>query len=63
MPYEVAEGCISCGICADECPEEAIKQNGILYVIDQTICKECGTCKNVCPRELIIFKEKEIQLS
>ena len=59
MAYEITEDCISCGMCADECPSDAIKQDGILYRIDQELCTECGTCEETCPRKTVIRTERE----
>ena len=47
--------CISCGVCAPECPVEAIKEEGGTYVIDAN-CIDCGVCVGVCPVTAISAK-------
>ena len=56
MSYLITDDCLSCGVCADECPSEAIKEGEDKYVIDQETCTQCGTCKDVCPSEAIVEK-------
>ena len=53
---KITDECISCGACADECPEEAIYEDEDLdtYVIDQDKCSECLTCIDTCPTEAIV---------
>ena len=34
MAYVINDECISCGVCADECPVEAISEGDDKYVID-----------------------------
>ena len=46
--------CIKCGICTDECPEEAISEGEETYVIDKNKCTDCGACADACPSEAII---------
>ena len=55
--YKITDECISCGACADECPEEAISENDELdrFEIDQSKCTQCGTCIDTCPTEAIII--------
>ncbi|MDY6965753.1 MAG: 4Fe-4S binding protein [Halobacteriota archaeon] len=48
-----AEKCISCGLCVEECPLDAIKQN-IVYKIDES-CDRCERCIKVCPTGAIDF--------
>lgn len=51
MAYFITDDCISCGLCADECPVEAISEGEDKYVIDPELCTECGNCAEVCPVE------------
>jgi ferredoxin len=45
----ITEECIVCGVCQDECPEEAIREAESRFVIDPDRCSDCGTCAEVCP--------------
>jgi len=50
--------CISCGLCADACPKNAIHYDAV-YTIDET-CDECGDCVNVCPTSAIAFHDEDV---
>jgi len=41
--------CSQCGVCAEECPVEAIQANETTYDIDADACTNCGICAEVCP--------------
>jgi ferredoxin len=49
MAYVINDDCISCGACADSCPNEAISEGDGKYVIDAEKCIDCGACADVCP--------------
>lgn len=51
MAYFINDECISCGVCADECPVEAISEGDDKYIIDPDLCTDCGACADVCPVE------------
>jgi len=54
MPRKIdADECISCGACAEVCPEDAISEGEDAYVIDPEKCTDCGTCEPECPVEAI----------
>ncbi|WP_406661743.1 4Fe-4S binding protein [Methanolobus sp. ZRKC3] len=50
--YSINRNCISCGICKDACPVEAISE-GDIYKINSLICLECGNCYEKCPVDAI----------
>lgn len=60
MAYLITEECILCGACEPECPNEAISEGDIVYVIDPDRCTECvgfydeSQCAAVCPVDACI---------
>ncbi|MBQ9432233.1 MAG: 4Fe-4S binding protein [Kiritimatiellae bacterium] len=45
--------CVGCGLCASNCPVEAIAADGDKYKIDSDKCVDCGACAGNCPSEAI----------
>ena len=54
--------CVSCGVCADVCPEEAITIRDIAE-IDPRKCTGCGSCVDECPNRAIFLVKLEKALS
>ena len=42
MAYVINDDCISCGVCAGNCPVSAISEGDGKYVIDADTCIDCG---------------------
>lgn len=63
------ELCTGCGLCANNCPKDAISFLWGKAEIDQRKCVRCGLCVKACPRGAIVEKvvieakalEKEVQ--
>ena len=52
------ERCVACGVCALQCPREAIDiYKGCYAVVDVTKCVGCGICEKACPAGSIMVKE------
>lgn len=47
-------GCIGCGLCARNCPSDAVAVEQNLAHIDQEKCTHCGVCKEKCPVKIIL---------
>ena len=60
MALLINEDCINCGACEPECPNNAISEGDVIYVIDPEKCTECvgahdePQCKLVCPVDCIV---------
>ena len=55
----VPDKCVQCGICAELCRFEAIRQEEQTYSIDRIACEGCGVCSEFCPAGAIILREEE----
>lgn len=56
--------CTSCGLCEPVCPNQAISEDDLIYVIDSSKCTECieqsdssPKCLKVCPIADCILKD------
>jgi len=49
VAYKISDACISCGLCASECPASAINEGDGKYEVDADVCIDCGNCADVCP--------------
>lgn len=50
-------GCIGCGLCVRNCPEQAVKVENFHAVIDHEKCIGCGACQEKCPKKSIVINE------
>jgi dissimilatory sulfite reductase (desulfoviridin) alpha/beta subunit len=54
--------CISCGVCADICPSDAITMEDGYPVIDREKCIHCGECVTSCPTEAWQIGEQGVKV-
>ncbi len=50
-------GCIGCGICEKNCPQQAVFVKNNVALIDYTKCNGCGICVAKCPKKAIQWIE------
>ena len=55
--FLITEGCIGCGTCAENCPQQCI-ESGEPFVIRQEHCLHCGLCAENCPVECIARRDE-----
>ena len=61
MPWVNQDLCVSCGICVDECPVEAITQDqSSKAIINDDKCIRCGKCHDVCPQDAVRHDSERI---
>ncbi len=59
MSLIIKDACINCDVCEPECPNGAISQGELIYVINSSLCTECvghhdtPQCVEVCPVDCI----------
>ncbi|MBA7703905.1 Ion-translocating oxidoreductase complex subunit B [subsurface metagenome] len=57
--------CLGCGLCAQNCPREAVWFLGGQAEIDQNRCNLCRLCVEVCPQgaivEVVLVSKDELE--
>ena len=46
-------GCVGCGLCEKACPQNAIRLENGIAVVDKELCIGCGLCEKTCPKNVI----------
>lgn len=55
VAYKITQDCLGCGTCQSNCPQDAIRDGEVMYIIDPVKCNECvgyfqlPKCAEVCP--------------
>jgi len=47
----MSDKCISCGICVDECSDDALTIEDDRLKVNFAVCAACGKCAEVCPQQ------------
>jgi len=57
--------CIGCGLCVENCPQQAIMIVSATANINQNRCNQCRRCLEVCPKgaivELVTVSREELE--
>ena len=67
MALMIADDCIACDACVDECPNNAIEEEDPIYIINPDRCTECvchydePACIAVCPVDCIISDPDHVE--
>ena len=46
-------GCVGCGLCEKACPQNAIRLENGIAVVDKELCIGCGLCEKTSPKNVI----------
>lgn len=61
MPWINEDLCVSCGLCVDDCPVDAITlKEDQKAIINEDECIRCGQCHDVCPQEAVRHDSERI---
>ncbi len=60
-PLSDIDKCIKCGLCKEECPENAI-EIGDVVVIDPYKCSGCGKCASLCPTDALFIEKQGTEI-
>ncbi len=60
MPWVDNDDCVGCGICADQCPVDAIRMEDNKAIIDMDSCIRCGICHGICPKNAVKHDSEKI---
>ena len=53
--------CVACGVCALQCPREAINiYKGCYAIVELEKCVGCGICAKACPANAITIEMQEV---
>lgn len=67
MALKITDECINCDVCEPACPNDAIYQGEIIYVIEPDKCTECvghydtPQCVEVCPVDCIPLDPEHVE--
>jgi len=50
--------CDQCGVCADNCPEDAIQLENGAFLVNSDTCTGCRICIEVCPHD-VMFEQPD----
>ena len=50
--------CDQCGVCADNCPEDAIQLENGAFLVNSDLCTGCLICVEVCPLD-VMFEQPD----
>ncbi len=57
LPKADLDSCVFCGLCAKNCPAEAIAVDrpNKAWTLTEDMCQHCGVCSEKCPKKCISF--------
>ena len=61
MALKILDSCINCDVCEPACPNNAIEEGALIYIIKPDLCTQCvghfdqPQCQEVCPVDCIIL--------